>query len=135
MIKYNKIELSKNKKLKGILNVKIVFENNDIDFINPNATNLVDKVSVMEKEIYGNGLLKIVLVDLGVKNNIIRCLLKRDVTLIKVPWKAKFILTCTLDKPTEEIKRIVEGAGKYVGIGSNSINGYGRFIVTNFNKV
>ncbi|MFW5830882.1 MAG: carbamoyl phosphate synthase small subunit, partial [Prolixibacteraceae bacterium] len=42
--------------------------------------------SCKEREVYGNGEHRIVLVDCGVKNNIIRCLLKRNATVIRVPW-------------------------------------------------
>lgn len=34
---------------------------------------------------YGHGKYKVILVDCGVKYNIIRCLLKRDVTIKRVP--------------------------------------------------
>ena len=82
--------LTKKLREKGTMLGKIIFEDNDIDFIDPNSTNLVEKVSIKEKIIYGNGKKKIVLVDLGVKNNIVRCLLKRDTTVIKVPWNYDF---------------------------------------------
>jgi carbamoyl-phosphate synthase small subunit len=48
--------------------------------------NLVAEVSTHEKKIYGSGKLKILLVDCGVKYNIIRNLLKRDTCIIRVPW-------------------------------------------------
>jgi len=70
---------------KGSMLAKIVFDE-DIEFYNPNQTNLVAEVSVSEKKIYGNGKYKIVLIDCGVKNNIIRYLLKFDTTVIRVPW-------------------------------------------------
>ena len=38
----------------------------------------------------GAGKKKVVLVDCGVKTNIIRCLLKRDVEVIRVPWNHEF---------------------------------------------
>jgi carbamoyl-phosphate synthase large subunit len=50
----------------------------------------VAKVSCKEVLRYGNGSKTIVLVDCGVKHNIIRCLLKRDVTIIRVPWNYDF---------------------------------------------
>ncbi len=75
---------------KGSMLGKIIFENIDVDFYNPNNDNLVEKVSVKEKVIYGNGKQRVVLVDCGVKYNIIRCLLKRDVTVIRVPWDYDF---------------------------------------------
>ncbi|MBK8944354.1 MAG: glutamine-hydrolyzing carbamoyl-phosphate synthase small subunit [Ignavibacteriae bacterium] len=82
--------LTKKLREKGSMLGKLVFENEDIEFVDPNVENLVDKVSVKEKVIYGNGKKKIVLVDMGVKNNIVRCLLKRDTTVVKVPWNFDF---------------------------------------------
>jgi carbamoyl-phosphate synthase small subunit len=71
---------------KGSLLGKIIVENQDIEFYNPNVVNLVQQVSISEKQVYGNGLYKILLIDCGVKNNIIRHLLSRDTTVIRVPW-------------------------------------------------
>ncbi len=65
---------------------KIVFGGNDIDFYDPNKDNLVDQVSTNDKTIYGNGKYKILLIDCGVKSNIIRYLLRFDTTIIRVPW-------------------------------------------------
>ena len=52
------------------------------------GVNYVDKVSCKEIIRYneGAGKKKVVLVDCGVKSNILRCLLKRDVEVIRVPW-------------------------------------------------
>ena len=82
--------LTKKLREKGTMLGKIVFDNQEIEFLDPNKINLVDKVSVKEKVTYGNGKYRIILVDLGVKNNIIRCLLKRDTTVVKVPWNYDF---------------------------------------------
>lgn len=71
---------------KGTMLGKIEFEDNKIEFYNPNVVNLVDIVSTKEKIVYGNGNLKILLIDCGVKSNIIRSLLKFDTTVIRVPW-------------------------------------------------
>jgi carbamoyl-phosphate synthase small subunit len=70
---------------KGTMLAKIVFDE-DIDFIDPNKSNLVSQVSVNEKKIYGSGKHKILLIDCGVKSNIIRYLLRFDTTVIRVPW-------------------------------------------------
>lgn len=76
---------------KGSMKGKIVFENeNEIDFIDPNLINQVARVSCREVITYGNGKKRIVLVDCGVKHNIIRCLLKRDTTVVRVPWDYDF---------------------------------------------
>lgn len=71
---------------KGSMLGKIIINEEDIDWVDPNLENLVDKVSIENKQVYGNGNLKILLIDCGVKNNIIRHLLKRDTTVIRVPW-------------------------------------------------
>jgi carbamoyl-phosphate synthase small subunit len=82
--------LTKKLREKGTMLGKIIFEDNEVDLVDPNKINLVEKVSVKEKVTYGNGQYRIILVDLGVKNNIIRCLLKRDTTVVKVPWNYDF---------------------------------------------
>ncbi len=75
---------------KGTMLGKIVFEDKDVDFYDPNKENLVAKVSITEKKSYGNGKHKVVLVDTGAKNNILRCLLRRDTTVEIVPWNYDF---------------------------------------------
>ncbi|WP_185871978.1 glutamine-hydrolyzing carbamoyl-phosphate synthase small subunit [Blattabacterium cuenoti] len=69
---------------------KIVIENEDIPFYDPNKENISKKVSIHEKITYGNGIYKILLVDFGLKNNILRCLLRRNCTIIRVPWDYDF---------------------------------------------
>ena len=71
---------------KGSMLGKIEFEDEPIDFYDPNKENLVAVASIQQKETYGNGDHKVVLIDCGVKNNIIRCLLERNATVIRVPW-------------------------------------------------
>jgi carbamoyl-phosphate synthase small subunit len=60
----------------------------EIEMYDPNKENLVSLVSCREPVVYeeGAGGLRILLVDCGVKNNIIRCLLSLGVTVIRVPW-------------------------------------------------
>jgi carbamoyl-phosphate synthase large subunit/carbamoyl-phosphate synthase small subunit len=84
-------ELTKIVREKGTLKGKLVFpDGDDIPFINPDDENQVAKVSCKEVLTYGSGKYKVVLVDCGVKNNIIRCLLHRDVTIYRVPWDYDF---------------------------------------------
>lgn len=84
-------ELTKRLREHGSMKGKIVIDGGeDIEFVDPNLSNLVAKVSCKEVIRYGNGQKKVVLVDCGVKHNIIRCLLKRDVTVIRVPWDYDF---------------------------------------------
>lgn len=84
-------QLTKILREKGSMKGKIVFSNPDeIDFIDPNIENQVAKSSCKEVITYGNGEKKVVLIDCGLKHNIIRSLLKRNVTLIRVPWDYDF---------------------------------------------
>lgn len=70
----------------GTMLGKVIFNGEEIDFYDPNKENLVEQVSIKEKKIFGNGRHKILLIDCGVKYNIIRNLLARDTTVILVPW-------------------------------------------------
>ncbi len=78
--------LTKRIREKGAMLGKIEPEGTEISFFDPNKVNLVAEVSTHEKKIYGSGQYRILLVDCGVKYNIIRNLLKRDTTIIRVPW-------------------------------------------------
>jgi len=71
---------------KGSMLGKIVFDSIEPDTYDPNLENLVARVSVDKKMVYGNGKQRILLIDCGVKYNIIRYLLERDTTVIRVPW-------------------------------------------------
>ncbi len=71
---------------KGVMLGKIVINDNDVRVEDPNKRNLVDEVSIELKQVYGSGKKKILLVDCGAKNNIIRSLLARNVTVLRVPW-------------------------------------------------
>lgn len=84
-------ELTKILREKGSMKGKIVFEGGeDIEFEDPNLVNQVAIVSTKEVEHYGNGKKKVCLVDMGVKLNIIRELLKYDVDITVVPWDYDF---------------------------------------------
>ncbi len=75
---------------KGSMLGKIEFEAEPIELVDPNLMNLVAITSTNTVEIYGEGDATVVLVDCGVKNNIIRCLIKRGVNVIRVPWDYDF---------------------------------------------
>ncbi len=74
---------------KGSMLGKIEF-GEEIDFYDPNKENLVALASCPKREVYGNGKHKVVLIDCGVKNNIIRCLIDRGATVIRIPWNYDF---------------------------------------------
>jgi len=75
---------------KGTMLGKIIYDDQDVDFYDPNQENVVAQVSVKEKQVYGKGKNKIMLIDTGVKYNIIRCLLQRDTTITVIPWDYDF---------------------------------------------
>ena len=58
--------------------------------IDPNKENLVARVSIQRPRKYGTGSVKIIVVDCGLKENIIRCMQRPGVTLIRVPWDYDF---------------------------------------------
>ena len=66
--------------------------NQQLSTFNYEEINFVDKVSCKEVISYneGEGKKRVVLVDCGVKHNIIRSLLKRDLAVIRVPWDYDF---------------------------------------------
>ena len=62
----------------------------DFPVADPNAENQVAIVSCSEILRYGEGEKTVVLVDCGVKHNILRCFVERGVRLIRVPWDYDF---------------------------------------------
>ena len=75
---------------KGSMIGKIEFAGESIEMEDPNLQNLVAKASTNTVETYGSGDITVVLVDCGVKNNIIRCLIRRGVKVVRVPWDYDF---------------------------------------------
>lgn len=82
--------LTKRLRDEGTMLGRILFRTDEKNFYDPNKINLVDKVSIKEPVEYGNGNQKIILVDCGCKENIIRSLLKRDLFVKRVPWNYDF---------------------------------------------
>ena len=83
--------LTKHLRERGSMKGKIVIDGGeDIAWVDPNLYNLVARVSCKDVIEYGNSGKRVVLVDCGVKHNILRCLLRRGVTVIRVPWDYDF---------------------------------------------
>lgn len=83
--------LTKHLREKGSMLGKIIIEGcEDVDFYNPNLENLVGKTSCKQVEIHGDGEKTVVLIDCGTKHNIIRCLTRRGVKVVRVPWDYDF---------------------------------------------
>ena len=85
-------ELTQKIREHGTILGKIVVENTkDVEFYDPDLDNLVDQVSIKEPKIYKKGPKKIIAIDCGMKNNILRNFLDRNITVIRVPWDYDFI--------------------------------------------
>ncbi len=91
-------ELTKVLRENGVMMGKILFDNqpDNIPEAEYNGVNFVDKVSCKEVIHYAanvatpNEAKTVVLVDCGVKANIIRCLINRGVNVVRVPWNYDF---------------------------------------------
>lgn len=82
-------ELTKVLRESGVMTGRIIIDGCDEEVAEEKygEINFVDKVSCKEVIRYNEGAgKKVVLVDCGVKHNIIRCLLRRGVEVIRVPW-------------------------------------------------
>lgn len=76
---------------KGTMLGKIIINQNEqTGFSDPNKSDLVSEVSVKEPIEYATGNKKIILVDCGTKNNIIRAFLGRNISVIRVPYDYDF---------------------------------------------
>jgi carbamoyl-phosphate synthase small subunit len=76
---------------KGTMKGMIVHkENEQMEFEDPNLNDLVAEVSPKEVKHYKRGTKRVVLVDCGSKNNIIKAFLNRDITVIRVPYDYDF---------------------------------------------
>lgn len=103
--------LTKHLREHGSMLGKIIVEGcEDVEFYNPNTENLIAKTSCKEAVVYvaidsepqpldevdltipASGNRKtVLLIDCGIKHNIIRCLLMRNVRVVRVPWDFDFV--------------------------------------------
>ena len=91
-------QLTKKLREKGVMLGKIVVGSKDVQFDDPNLKNLSAEVAAQEKVTYNNsGKKKIVLIDCGVKLNIIRSLIDRGCSVTRVPWNYDFLNDKVLD--------------------------------------
>ncbi len=78
---------------KGTMLGKIIFENKDTKLYDPNSIDIVREVTIKEPVIYNekSNCKKIVAIDCGIKSNIIRSLIKRNLTVMRVPYDYDFL--------------------------------------------
>ncbi len=84
-------QLTKILREKGTMLGKVLVGGEDVNIRDPNKENLVENVSIHKPIVYGKGKRKVLLVDCGAKNSIIHSLLKRNVSVIRVPWDFDFM--------------------------------------------
>ncbi len=100
--------LTKHLRTHGSMLGKVIVDgSDDVDFYDPNAENLIALTSCKVPLVYdsldgkpveldgdlapaADGRKTVVLVDCGIKHNIIRCLLRRGVRVVRVPWDYDF---------------------------------------------
>lgn len=85
-------ELAKVLREKGVMNGRIVFEDDQqVETVAYETHNFVEKVACNEVIRYNEGAnKKVVLLDCGVMHNIVRSLIRRGVEVIRVPWNYNF---------------------------------------------
>jgi len=83
-------ELTKKLRKNGTMLGKIEFGKDKIGFDDPNKRNLVKEVSIGSPIEYKRGNKKVILIDCGVKNNIIKAFLKRNISVLRVPYDHDF---------------------------------------------
>lgn len=79
-------ELTKLLRKKGAVLGAICMDKKPRAFPDPNETDLVKTVSIPAKQSYGAGPKKIIAVDCGMKENILRCLMKFPLQIVRVPY-------------------------------------------------
>jgi len=84
-------ELTKKLREKGTMLGKIVYNKENNNFEDPNKRNLVAEVSIKKPITYKKGRKKIIVIDCGVKNNIIKAFLRRNISVIRLPWDYNFL--------------------------------------------
>jgi len=80
--------LTQKLRVQGSMLGKVEFDGDPVEFVDPNAKNLVAEVSCDGPTIYGKGPGKkrVVMFDTGAKHNIIHCLVRRGVEVLRVPY-------------------------------------------------
>jgi carbamoyl-phosphate synthase small subunit len=79
-------ELTKKLRSEGVMLGKMILGNKNIPFSDPNTKNLVAEVSTKKILYFGEGKKTVLLIDCGVKKNIVRRLVARGLKVALVPW-------------------------------------------------
>jgi carbamoyl-phosphate synthase small subunit len=82
--------LTKKLREKGVMLGTLTLGGKKYALEDPNKRNLVAEVSIKEKQRYGSGPMKIITVDCGMKENIVRSFVERGAEVLRVPWDYDF---------------------------------------------
>jgi len=63
----------------------------NIEFDDPNERNLVAEVSIEAPVVYEGGRRRVIVVDCGAKNSIVRAFIKRGISVLRCPWDYDFL--------------------------------------------
>jgi carbamoyl-phosphate synthase small subunit len=74
----------------GAMLAKLVADGEEIDWHDPNRTNLAGEASISAPEEYGKDGPRVVLVDTGAKLSIVRSLVRAGARVLRVPWNHDF---------------------------------------------
>jgi len=74
----------------GAMLAKLVPDGEEIEWRDPNLSNLAAEASISEPESYGKDGPRVVLVDTGAKANIVRSLVRAGARVLRVPWNYDF---------------------------------------------
>ena len=80
--------ITKKLREQGTMLAQIVVEEKQVDWYDPNASDVLAQVSCTEAISYGSGDVHILLIDCGAKEGIIRSLVKRGARVTRVPYNA-----------------------------------------------
>ena len=84
-------KLTKKIREKGTMLGKIIDGQDEFKFEDFSQKNLAKEVSIEKPVIYKKGKKRIIIIDCGVKNSIIRAFLRRNITILRVPWNYNFL--------------------------------------------
>jgi carbamoyl-phosphate synthase small subunit len=83
--------LTKRLRQKGTMLGALGLDGEDVGLRDPNKENLVSAVSVKTPLVHRGGKTRVALVDCGCKRSIVRGLLDRGLTVLRVPWDHDFL--------------------------------------------
>ncbi len=78
--------LTKKLRTQGTILGKVVIDDEEVNWEDPNERNVVAEVSVEKPTLYPGTGKKVILVDFGCKDSILRYLIKEGLDVLRVPW-------------------------------------------------